>query len=129
MSRDDTAVLGGATPDDYVRLSGHPRAQRAIKRAKSMGGIAGFVLSFFIAQKSGVAAFETGVRALVGGIAGYVLIWIAAIQVWRQIAIGEFKAAERRRAAQRQAQRERMDKASEDRKRKLEESRAERAGR
>ena len=75
MSEQQTASAGG--PDDYVRLSGHPRAQAAIKRAKATGGLAGFALSFLIAQSHGVAAFETGVRALAGGIAGYVLIWMA----------------------------------------------------
>jgi hypothetical protein len=118
------AVGGGPAPDDWVRLSGHPRAQRAIKRAKAGGGLAGFALSFYIAQGAGVAAFETGVRSLAGGIAGYVLIWVAAIIVWRQIAVGEFKAAQRRRVALRAAQRERQEEAAEERKRQREESRA-----
>jgi hypothetical protein len=119
-------TAGGAGPDEYVRLSAHPRAQVAIKRAKAAGGLGGFALSFYIAQGAGVAAFETGVRSLAGGIAGYVLIWGAAIIVWRQIAVGEFKAAERRRAAARARKRQEMQEKVEARKREVEEARANR---
>jgi hypothetical protein len=115
---------GGVGPDDWVRLSNHPRAQAGIKRAKAIGGLAGFVVSFYIAQKHGVTSFQTGVRALAGGIAGYVLIWGAAIIVWRQIAIGEYKAAARRRAAVRAARQQQLAEAAEERKRKAEEARS-----
>jgi hypothetical protein len=115
---------GAVGPDDYVRLSSHPRAQASIKRAKAIGGLAGFAVSFFIAQGHGVAAFETGVRSLAGGIAGYVLIWGAAIIVWRQIAIGEYKNAARKRAEVRAAQRQKMAEIAEERRQKAEEARA-----
>jgi hypothetical protein len=122
VSEQRTATPGGVGPDDYVRLSQHPRAQASIKRAKAIGGLAGFAVSFFIAQSHGVAAFETGVRSLAGGIAGYVLIWGAAIIVWRQVAIGEYKNAERKRAELRAAHRARMAELAEERKRKAEEA-------
>ncbi|MEA2481337.1 MAG: hypothetical protein QOJ07_3259 [Thermoleophilaceae bacterium] len=93
-------------PDEHVRLSAHPRAQLHIKRAKSIGGLAGFCIGFWLGSKAGLPAWDTGIRALAGGIAGYLLIWVAAVQVWRQIAIGEFRAAEKRRAYERRVQRD-----------------------
>jgi hypothetical protein len=87
----------GVQPDDYVRLSAHPRAQRSIARTKAMGGLVGFVIGFWMASKTGLPAWDVGVRALVGGIAGYVLLWLAAVVVWRQYARAEFRAVEKRR--------------------------------
>jgi hypothetical protein len=85
--------MRAATPDDYVRLSAHPRAQRSIARAKSFGGLIGFLIGLYLASKAGLPAWDTGLRALVGGVTGYVLIWVAAVQLWRQIALAEYRAA------------------------------------
>ena len=102
MSRiDDTMMMDRGQPDDYVRLSAHPRAQRGIARAKAFGGLAGFLIGLWLGSQSGLPAWDTGVRALGGGIAGYVIVWVAAVQVWRQIVLAEFRMAERRRQEQR----------------------------
>ena len=92
-----TGAMDRGTPDDYVRLSAHPRAQRSIARTKALGGLIGFVVGFWIASKSGLPAFDVGVRALAGGIAGYVLLWLAAVTLWRQYALAEYRAVEKRR--------------------------------
>jgi hypothetical protein len=84
-------------PDEYVRLSAHPRAQRSIARAKSLGGLIGFLLGLCLASKAGLPAWDSGLRALVGGVTGYVLIWLAAVQLWRQIAMAEYRAADKLR--------------------------------
>jgi hypothetical protein len=94
----DTRILHEGEPDDWVRLSAHPRAKRSIARCKAIGGLGGFLIGFWLASSGGMPAWDTGLRALLGGITGYVLIWIAAVQVWRQIALAEFRAAERMRA-------------------------------
>lgn len=88
-------------PDDYVTLSKHPRAQRAIARSKALGGVIGFLVGFWLGARAGLPAWDTGVRALAGGIAAYVIVWLAAVQIWRQLAVAEYRAAERRRAEQR----------------------------
>ena len=84
----------GKAPDDYVRLSAHPRAQRSIARAKSLGGLIGFLIGLYLASKAGLPAWDTGLRALVGGVTGYLLVWLVAVQLWRQIALAEYRAAE-----------------------------------
>jgi hypothetical protein len=116
MSSDDTQVMSRGEPDDYVRLSTHPRARRSIARAKAIGGLGGFVLGFWLASKASLPAFETGVRALVGGIAGYVLVWLAAVQIWRQLAIAEYRAVEKHRAAVLAAKRQALVELAEKRK-------------
>ena len=85
-------------PDDYVRISAHPRAQRAVTRSKALGGVIGFVIGLWLADRAGLPAWDAGVRALAGGIAGYVLLWIASVQIWRQIIVGEYRAARKQRA-------------------------------
>lgn len=106
MSPAENTMAGGrGEPDDYVRLSAHPRAQRSIARSKALGGVAGFLIGFWLGSRAGLPAWDTGVRALGGGIAAYVIVWIAAVQMWRQIVIGEYRAAEHRRAEQRAIER------------------------
>ena len=98
---DNTRVMTRAerpAPDDYVRLSAHPRAKRSIARTKALGGRVGVVLGFGLAAKAGLPSWDVGVRALAGGIGGYVLLWLFAVTVWRQYALAEFRAAEVARA-------------------------------
>ena len=97
MSRaDNTTVMDKGQPDDYVRVSAHPRAQRSIARLKAFGGLIGFVVGFWIASKNGLPSWDVGFRALVGGTAGYVLLWLAAVTFWRQYVLAEFRGAQKR---------------------------------
>ena len=88
-----------------IGLADHPRAGGAIRRAKAWGGLIALALSALGGHLHGSTAFDTGVHALVAGVAGYLLTWAVAIAVWRQIVVAEAKAAvrdaveSRRRAA------------------------------
>ena len=93
----NTQALDRDEPDDYVRLDAHPRAQRSIARAKAIGGIVGFLVGLWLGWRAGLPAWDTGVRALAGGIAGWLLVWVAALQIWRQLVIAEYRAAEAKR--------------------------------
>jgi len=99
---DDTQMIDRGEPDDYVRLDAHPRAQRSIARAKAIGGVIGFLIGLWLGSRAGLPSWDTGVRALAGGIAGWLLVWVAAVQIWKQLIIGEYRAAERRREQARQ---------------------------
>jgi hypothetical protein len=94
---DNTQMLDRGDPDDYVRLEAHPRAQRAIGRAKAIGGVVGFVIGLWLGKQAGLPAWDTGVRALAGGIAGWLIVWVAALQIWKQLILAEFRAAEAKR--------------------------------
>lgn len=95
---DNTQMLDRGTPDDYVRLEAHPRAQRSIVRAKAIGGVVGFVLGLWLGSQAGLPAWDTGVRALAGGIAGWLIVWVAAVQIWKHLILAEYRVAEEKRA-------------------------------
>jgi hypothetical protein len=98
----NTQMLDRGDPDDFVRLEAHPRAQRAIARSKAIGGVIGFVIGLWLGSRAGLPAWDTGARALAGGIAGWLIVWVAAVQIWKQLIIAEFRAAEKARAQARQ---------------------------
>jgi hypothetical protein len=111
----------GRPPRDAgeVRLSEHPRARHQIRLAKGWAGVAGVALAGYASWKGGAPFFDTVLRALLWGIAAYVVVWFCAVQVWRHLAVAEVRAAEklwrerkaeverlaRERAAQAQAER------------------------
>ena len=99
---DDTQMIDRGDPDEYVRLDAHPRAQRSIARAKAIGGVIGFLIGLWLGSRAGLPSWDTGVRALAGGIAGWLLVWVAAVQIWKQLIIAEYRAAERKREQARQ---------------------------
>src|SRR4051794_4559661 len=74
-----------------VKISSHPRASAQIRRARAYGGIAGFILIAWLSWRSGTDFVHLGVRALLGGASGYLAIWAAAVQIWRQVAIAEVR--------------------------------------
>ena len=68
---ENTMMLSGADagrgePDDYVRISAHPRARRAVARSKALGGLIGFLIGL--------------------GSAGINLAWVGALLVGGVIA-------------------------------------------
>lgn len=95
--REDESVEGA------IRLRDHPRAQRQIDLARSWGGIGAFAFVALIAYQAGLPVTAIGVRALLGGVLGYVAGWGLAVMVWRHLAVAEEAAAresaEVRRAA------------------------------
>jgi hypothetical protein len=64
------------------------------------------VIGFWLGSRAGLPAWDTGVRALGGGIAAYVVVWIAAVQIWRQVVIAEYRHAEKRREEARELTRQ-----------------------
>jgi hypothetical protein len=94
-----------------IKLSAHPRAKHQIRVAKGWAGLAGCVLAGYASWHGGAPFFDSALRALMWGVAAYLLVWFCAVQVWRQIAVAEVRAAEKvwheRKAEAEQAARER----------------------
>jgi hypothetical protein len=87
-----------------IKLSAHPRATMQIRRIKAYGGLAGFALMAWFSHRSGTDFVHLGLRAIIGGMAAYVVTWAAAVYIWRQIVVAEIRAkatvlAERKFAA------------------------------
>jgi hypothetical protein len=78
-----------------VRLSEHPRAKHQIRVAKGWAGLAGLALAGYSSWHGGAPFFDTVVRALLWGVASYVVVWFCAVQVWRHLAIAEVRSAEK----------------------------------
>jgi hypothetical protein len=78
-----------------IRLSEHPRARRHIRLAKGWAGLAGCALAGYVSWKGGAPFVDTVLRALLWGVAAYMLVWFCAVQAWRHIAIAEVRAAEK----------------------------------
>jgi hypothetical protein len=92
----------GATAGDGAKLpsiANHPRAGAQIGRAKSWGGLLGFMLVAVLSWRAGVPAPDLMLRALLGGVAGYVVAWASAVAIWRHLVIAELRAVRVRRAA------------------------------
>jgi hypothetical protein len=82
-----------ASAGDGPSVAGHPRAARSVARAKSWGGLAGFLFGGYMSLPTGTLA-EAGLRALLAGTVCYVAVWAGAVFVWRRLVILEIKARE-----------------------------------
>ncbi|MHB8233122.1 MAG: hypothetical protein ACYDHT_00560 [Solirubrobacteraceae bacterium] len=87
----DAEVAGEDTPS----IVGHPRAARAVARAKGWGGLFGFLLGGYLSLPTATPA-DAGLRALLAGIVCYVVAWAGAVFAWRRIVVIEIKAREQK---------------------------------
>lgn len=106
-SKKDKKGKKGEAPEapdasDGPNLAAHPRAVRSVARAKSWGGLAGFLLGGYLSLSTGTLA-EAAARALVGGVVCYVAVWAGAVFIWRRLVIMEIKAREQQLIAAAQA--------------------------
>ena len=92
-----------ATGTVQPSVSAHPRARRSIGRTKAWGGLLTFALVALLSYRAGVPTFEIGVRALVAGIAGYLVAWFAAVMLWQRLVLQELKVETERRVAAHEA--------------------------
>jgi len=82
-----------AAGEDTPSIAGHPRAARAVGRAKGWGGLFGFLLGGYLSLPTATPA-DAGLRALLAGIVCYVVAWAGAVFAWRRIVVIEIKARE-----------------------------------
>jgi hypothetical protein len=87
------AAKGKQTGD--IKISEHPRARHQIRVAKGWAGLVGCALAGYASWHGGATFVDTALRALMWGVAAYILVWFLAVQVWRQVAIAEVRAAEK----------------------------------
>jgi hypothetical protein len=87
---------GAAASQTAMSVAAHPRAAYAVRRAKGWGGLIGLLLVAWLSHKAGLMAVDVALRALTGGIVGYVVAWVVALQVWRHLVIAEARAAAER---------------------------------
>jgi hypothetical protein len=83
----------GEEPAGGPSVAGHPRAARAVARAKGWGALVGFVLGGYESLPTHTVA-ETLLRALIAGAVLYVGVWAGALFFWRRMVMLEIKARE-----------------------------------
>jgi len=74
-------------------LREHPRAAPSIRRAKALGGLAGFLVSALAGFGQSAPFASTMTRALIGGMIVYLFAWAAAVAVWRRVLSAQAVAA------------------------------------
>ncbi|HWI74824.1 MAG TPA: hypothetical protein VNT55_22880 [Baekduia sp.] len=95
----------GAPPaGNGIRLSAHPRARRHIAIAKGWGGLIAFLLVLKISRGAALPWPDAIERAVVGGIVGYITLWIIAQTIWRHVALAELEDLRKRLVAKAEAQ-------------------------
>jgi hypothetical protein len=94
--------VGDGAAGEGPNIAAHPRAARAVARAKGWGGLIGFLLGGYLSMSSSTFA-EVGMRALAGGVVCYVAAWAGAVFIWRRLVIVEVKAREQQLIAAAQA--------------------------
>ena len=80
---------------DPISVAAHPRAARAVRKAKGYGGLGGFVAGLVLSLRAGVPFPDSALRGIEAGFGGYVAFWFATVMVWRQLAVAEIEAARR----------------------------------
>jgi hypothetical protein len=83
----------GQASSDGISVAGHPRAAAQVRRAKGFGGVAFFLITAYFSFKAQVPPDQVALRALIGGIGGYLLAWMCSVTVWRQLVLAELRAA------------------------------------
>ena len=104
---DDMGLRPGDDPTRLqapLTLATHPRAARRIRQAKGWGGLVGFALVAWLCWGAGMSAFDAGVRALGGGIVGFLAAWAASLTFWRILVEAEHKVAAERELAAKDAE-------------------------
>jgi hypothetical protein len=88
-----SAAKAGAEGSAGISLAAHPRATRRVAEAKAWGGLGGFVLGGYLSLPTH-SLDEAALRALLAGVVCYVVIWAAAVSVWRRLVVAELRQAQ-----------------------------------
>ena len=94
-----------------ISVSEHWRAGPFIRRAKGLGGLAGFALTGLAGMRHGAALQDLLWHGLIGGLIGWLVAWGVGLAVWRQLIPAETRhlvdgiIEARREAAERQEER------------------------
>ena len=91
-----------------ISMRDHPRAADSIRRVKGVGALIGFLAVAAAVYMNGNSLDQVGIRALAGGLAGWMVAWAGAVVVWQQLLVGEARAAVRRAVELRQTEADRQ---------------------
>lgn len=96
MAKNDKGKKKGKKGTDAsggLSVAAHPRAAAQVRRAKGFGGLVFFALTAYLSHQANVPPDQLALRALAGGIAGYMLAWGCSVSIWRHLVLAELRAA------------------------------------
>jgi hypothetical protein len=85
----DAAESGARKPS----IAEHPRAARQIRQARQAAGLIGFLLAGWLSMSTNTLA-GTLLRALIAGFACQLIVWAAAIALFRHLILAELRSRE-----------------------------------
>jgi hypothetical protein len=89
-SKPNRGKAAAAGEGSGLSIAAHPRAARAVGRAKSWGGLVGFLVGGYLSLPTNTLA-GTGLHALIAGVACYVTVWAGAVFLWRHLVVAELR--------------------------------------
>jgi hypothetical protein len=92
----DVVDVDAEVIDTRATVAKHPRARRSIRSIKGWAALLAFIIVEYKCLKGGMTFDQSVVRALLAGITAYVVAWIVAVIVWRQLVVAEIEAFRRR---------------------------------
>lgn len=97
MDADATRVRpasGAGLPSTHKpSIAEHPRAARHIRQARQAAGLVGFVVAAWTSMATSTLT-ETLLRALLAGIVCQLVVWAAAVALFRHLILAELKSRE-----------------------------------
>ena len=90
--------------DRLTSLRSHPTAGPAIRRAKAVGGLGGFLIAALIGFQNHTPFAALAIRALEVGLGCNVVVWGAAVLIWKRVLVAQAAGAARLRSQQAKAE-------------------------
>src|SRR6478735_7223439 len=87
----------GSDDGPIVSISAHPRAKASIRRARTRSAFGAFMLVLALNLVGNQDLFDAVWRALLAGIVVNVIVWRAAIVVWKHVIVSELRQEQDRR--------------------------------
>jgi hypothetical protein len=74
-------------------IAEHPRAARHVRQARQAAGLVGFLVAGWTSMATSTLA-ETLLRALIAGVVCQVVVWAAAVALFRHLILAELRSRE-----------------------------------
>jgi hypothetical protein len=84
-----------------VGVTEHPRAAASIRAWKSYGAMACFLIAGYAGYSQGLPLTDAGLRALIAGCAGYLVVGFTVVGIWRHVLDSQARTAVQRAHAAR----------------------------
>lgn len=87
------ADAGGLPSTHKPSIAEHPGAARQVRQARQAAGLIGFAVAGWTSMATSTLA-ETLLRALLAGIVCQVVVWAAAVALFRHLIVAELRSRE-----------------------------------